>query len=99
MSPRQKLADTLDLRHRPLDYLGATSMGSAARRRPTPRLARREAPAVSATDADITGLRFSARHPLILRRAEGPSLRIDEGVQQSPDASRIAATLTHGSLT
>jgi hypothetical protein len=33
-------------------------------------------------------LRFSARHPLI----------IDEGITQNPDASRIAATIAHGSI-
>ncbi len=46
-------------------------------------------PPRSARIADTTGLRFSARHPLI----------IDEGITQSPDASRIAATIPHGSLT
>jgi hypothetical protein len=46
--------------------------------------AERRPPLFSKGRADTIGLRFSARHPLILRRAEGPSRRIDEGPPARP---------------
>jgi len=41
-----------------------------------------------ATDADTTGLRFSARHPLILRKAEGRNRRLLGTITSQADAGR-----------
>ena len=44
-------------------------------------------------DRGAIGLRFSARHPLILRRAKGPSRRIEGRNRQTPGAPRVAETI------
>lgn len=52
-------------------------------------------PPLPATEADAIGLRLSARHPLGSSPRAGPSI---EGKQHSPDASRIAATVSRARL-
>jgi hypothetical protein len=86
MNPCQELADRPALRRQ-------RKAGPAADQRRVWRAERR--PPCPATGTEPYGLRFSARRsPLILRRAEGPSRRI-EGLLSNPGRSRVAARRPH----